>query len=246
MVGALRPETRERMAVVLDRIRLMRAVLSQKERVPMVRKMRSSDDRSWSLRSVAFSGRTRFGSEGGAETMRSMTRYAISVVVSRLSIKRDRLDDAGPLLELVGMFFVCHFVLTRRRFQSKAMTSVTCVMMVSGWGLPRRLGMWAASNREIRIHSDALRNWIQRSGAAAARQWGFLHSWRNFSWRTYVRVDRAIRLVKRVRAACRGTSRMMVVKSAKNVNSVVPKASTLPLGASNSDILRMRIKFSNT
>ena len=62
------------MAVVLDRIRLMRAVLSQKERVLMVRKMRSSEDRLWSLRSVAFSGVTRFGFGGGAETMMSMIR----------------------------------------------------------------------------------------------------------------------------------------------------------------------------
>ena len=64
----------EMMAVVLDMIRLMRAVLSQKARVLMVRKMRSSDDRSWSLRSVAFSGLTRCGSGDGKETMMSMIR----------------------------------------------------------------------------------------------------------------------------------------------------------------------------
>ena len=161
-------------------------------------------------------------------------------------MKRARLDDVGPLVELVGMFFACHFVLTRRRFQSKAMTSVIWVMMVSCPCLPCRLGMWAASNRETRIHSEALRNWIQRSGAVAARQWGFGQSWRNVSWRMYVRVDRAIRLVKRVRVAWRGTSRMMVVKSARNADSVVPKASTLPLGFGKLDMLRMRIKFGAT
>ena len=90
--------------------------------------------------------------------------------------KRARLDEAGPLLELAGMFFACHFVLTRRRFQSKAMISVTGVMRVSSRCFPRLLEMWAESNRETKIHSEALRNWIQISGAAAARQWGFLHS----------------------------------------------------------------------
>ena len=92
-------------------------------------------------------------------------------------MKGVRFEDAG---ELVGMFFVCHGVLTRRRFQSKATVSVIRVMVVS---LPCRLGMEVASNREIKIHSAALRNWIQRSAAAAARQWGFGHDWRKVAWR---------------------------------------------------------------
>ena len=61
-----------------------------------------------------------------------------------------------------------------------------------------------------------------------------------------MRVDRAIRLAKRVKVVCGGTSRMMVVKSARNADNVVPKASILPLGFSKSDMLSMRMRFDNT
>ena len=62
------------MAMLLDMIRLMSAVLSQNESVLMVRKMMSSDDRSRSLSSVSFSGLTRIEAGDGPETMMSMIR----------------------------------------------------------------------------------------------------------------------------------------------------------------------------
>lgn len=126
----------------------------------------------------------------------------------------------------------------RRKFQTKAM-ACTALATIPALSSPRLAQMSTEPTLETQIISEALRNCIQTSGAAVARQRGFLHNSINVSWSMYVRADSGTRLMRRVTEACRGTTRMTIVERNKKAACAMPNVNTLSSRrAIQGDILR--------